>query len=192
MKQVKNLVKTMMKQPVEFKYFDQSLQLGAVVAGNLYLISDVTRGTDVTQRIGNEIMLHDLEFRASFSINTGVQKAMIRYILLIDKQGFNTPTVVDILEPGLVGTTYTDIAPYYWDYRRRFKILHDEVVPLTLGGANGYTAKHLKLKLNLRSNHIGTSTTFTNQVYLLVIGSELNILNISSFQYHSRIKFSDE
>lgn len=192
MKQVKDLVKTMIKQPVEYKYFDQSLQFGAVVAGNLYLISDITRGTDVTQRIGNEVMLQDIEFRASFSINTNVQKAMIRYILLVDKQGVNSPTVVDILEPGLVGTSYTDIAPYYWDYRRRFKILHDECVPMNRGGANGYTVRHLKLKLNLRSNHIGAATTFTNQIYLLVIGSELNILDISSFQYHSRIRFTDE
>lgn len=182
----------MIKQPVEYKYFDQSLQLGAVVAGNLYLISDITRGVDVTQRVGNEVMLHDMELRTSFSINTNVQKAMIRFIVLVDKQGFNTPTVVDILEPGLVGTSYTDIAPYYWDYRRRFKIIHDEVVPMNRNGSNGYTARHHKFKLNMRSNHIGASTTFTNQIYLLVIGSELNILDISAFQYHSRIRFTDE
>lgn len=189
---VKQMVRSMITQPVEHKYFDQSLQFGAVVAGNIYCISDITRGDQVTQRIGNQVTLKKLDFRASFSINPNVDKAMIRYLLLVDKQGFNAPIVTNVLQSGLVGTTYTDICPYEWDYRKRFKILHDEVVPLNKNGSNGYSFRHLNLKLDLESMHIGASTTFTNQIYLIVIGSETNILDISSFQYHSRLEFTDD
>lgn len=182
----------MVRQPVEHKYFDQSLALGAVLAGNIYCISDITRGDDVTQRIGNEVMLQELEMRVSTSINTVVSKAMIRFILVVDLQGYNAPVVTDILESGLVGTAYTDVCPYYWEYRRRFKILHDEVIPMNLNGSNGYSHRFFKKKLGIRANYIGAATTFKNQVYLLVIGSEANVLAISSFQYHSRITFSDE
>ena len=192
MTRVKQMVKSMISQPVEHKYFDQSLALGAVVGGNIYNISDITRGDQVTQRIGNQVMLKKIDFRASFSINVNVDKAMIRYLLLVDKQGYNAPSVTNVLQSGLVGTTYTDICPYEWDYRRRFKILHDEVVPLNKNGSNGYTFRQLNMKLNLESTYIGASTTFTNQVYLIVIGSETNILDISNFQYHSRIEFTDE
>lgn len=192
MTRVKQMVKSMISQPVEHKYFDQSLAFGAVVGGNIYNISDITRGDQVTQRIGNQVMLKKIDFRASFSINVNVDKAMIRYLLLVDKQGYNAPGVTDVLQSGLVGTTYTDICPYEWDYRRRFKILHDEVVPLNKNGSNGYTFRQLNMKLNLESTYIGASTTFTNQVYLIVIGSETNILDISNFQYHSRIEFTDE
>jgi hypothetical protein len=189
---VKQMVKSMISQPVEHKYFDQSLALGAVVNGNIYNISDITRGDQVTQRIGNQVTLKKIDFRASFSININVDKAMIRYLLLVDKQGYNAPSVTDVLQSGLVGTTYTDICPYEWDYRRRFKVLHDEVVAMNKNGSNGYTFRQLSIKLNLESTYIGASTTFTNQIYLIVIGSETNILDISNFQYHSRIEFTDD
>ncbi len=192
MARVKQMVKSMISQPVEHKHFDQSLAFGAVVSGGIYNISDITRGDQVTQRIGNQVTLKKIDFRASFSINPNVDLAMIRFLLVVDKQGYNAPVVTDVLQSGLVGTTYTDICPYEWDYRRRFKVLHDEVVPMNKNGANGYTFRQLSLKLNLESTYIGASTTFTNQIYLIVIGSETNVLDISNFQYHSRIEFTDD
>lgn len=186
------MVKSMISKPVEHKYFDQSLQIGAVVAGNLFNISDITRGDQVTQRIGNQVTLKVLNFRASFSINSLVDKAVIRYLIIHDKQGMNAPVVTDILQAGLVGTSYTDICPYEWDYRKRFRVLHDEVVPLNKNASNGYSFRMFKLQLNINSQHIGASTTFQNQIYLLVIGAETNVLAISSFQYHSRLEFTDE
>lgn len=186
------MVKSMISQPVEHKYFDQSLQSGAVVAGNIYNISDITQGTQVTQRLGQQVTLKSIDLRMSFSINANVNQAQIRCILFLDKQGYNAAAVTDVLQAGLVGTSYTDICPYEWNYRKRFRILHDEVVPLAKGGSNAYSFRHLKLGLNINSQHIGASTTFTNQIYLIFIGSETNVLNISSFQYHSRIEFTDE
>lgn len=186
------MVKSMVNKPVEMKYFDQSLQIGAVVAGNIYNISDITRGTDVTQRIGNQVFLKEIQFRISASINANVDKAAIRYIVLVDKQGFNAPVVTDVLESGLVGTSYTDIAPYYWDYRKRFRILTDHVLNLVKFSETAYIQKRFVLPLKFNSQHIGASTTFINQVYLLIIGAETNVLDISSFQYHSRLIFTDE
>lgn len=186
------MVKSMISQPVEHKYFDQSLQSGAIVHGNIYNISDITQGAQVTQRLGQQVTLKSIDLRMSFSINANVNQAQIRCILFLDKQGYNAAAVTDVLQAGLVGTSYTDICPYEWNYRKRFRILHDEVVPLTKGGSNAYSFRHVKLGLNINSQHIGASTTFTNQLYLIFIGSETNVLNISSFQYYSRIEFTDE
>lgn len=186
------MVKSIINNPVEHKYFDQSLQSGAVTAGNIYNISDITRGDQVTQRIGNQVTLRKLALRCSFSINSLVDKAMIRFIVLLDKQGMNAPTVTEVLQAGLIGSSYTDICPYEWDYRKRFKIYHDEVVPLNKNGSNGYSFRSLNLNLNVTSQNIGASTTFVNHIYLIFIGSETNVLAISSFQYYSRIEFSDE
>lgn len=191
-RQVKQVVKSLQTKSVENKYFDQSLSSGVTAVGLLYNISDITRGTDVTQRVGNQVTLKSIEFRLSFSLNSNVTKAAVRFLVVLDKQGYNAPVVSDILEPGLINTTYTDIAPYHWDYRKRFDVKKDEVVSLTKGGPQEYTTRHFVMPLNLQSQHIGASTTFKNQLYLLVIGSELNIANISSFQYHSRLIFTDE
>lgn len=182
----------MIAAPAELKYFDQSLALGAVVAGNIYNISDITRGTEVTQRVGNEVLLKSVKVRMSFSINPNVDKAMIRYIYLLDTMGANAPVVTDVLEAGLVGSTYTDIAPYYWDYRKRFRILRDEVVAMNKYSSNAYSHREFELSLNVKSYNIGASTTFKNHLYLLLIGSETNVLNISNVQYHTRVIFTDE
>jgi len=163
-----------------------------VTSGNIYNITDVTRGVEVTQRIGNELFLKKIEFRISASLNSNVTKASIRYLILVDKMGYNAPSVTDILDAGLVGTSYSDIAPYHWDYKRRFVIRKDVVLSLTKGGTNEYLARRFTIPLNFRANYIGASTTFKNQVYLVIIGSETNVLNISSFQYHSRLYYSDE
>lgn len=188
---VKSLVKGMQKK-VELKYFDQTIAVNPVTAGGITNVSDITRGDEVTQRVGNQVFLKLIEFRLSASLNTNVTKASIRYIILVDKMGYNAPTPSDVLESGLLGTVYTDVSPYVWDYRKRFTILRDEVLSLTRGGPNEYLTRHLTLKLGFNSFHIGASTTFKNQIYILIVGAETNVLNLSTFQYNSRLVFTDE
>lgn len=189
-KTVKSIVMGM--QRVEPKYFDQTIAVNPVTAGGIANISDITRGTDVTQRVGNQVFLKTIEFRCSASLNVNVTKAAIRYIIMIDKMGYNAPVASDVLETALLGTVYTDVSPYVWDYRKRFTILRDEVLSLTKGGPNEYVTRHFTLKLNTHSFHIGAATTFKNQVYILIVGAETNVLNLSTFQYNSRLVFTDE
>jgi len=186
------MVKSMIAKPVETKYFDQSQAQGAVNAGTITCVTDITRGTDVTQRIGNEVMLKEMQVRMSFTINANVNTSVIRYVFAVDTMGVNAPSVGDVLESGLLSTGYTDIAPYYWDYRRRFKILHDDSVGLCKYANNAYLFKHFTLPLGFRSSNIGASTTFKNHVYLIIVGAEANVLNISNVQYHLRTLFTDE
>jgi len=181
----------MIAQPVETKYFDQVQVLGATAVGNIYNQTDITRGAEVTQRVGNQVMIKSIDLRCSASISANVDKAAIRFLLLVDKQGYNTPTVADVLEPAQLNTTYTDIIPYHWDYMDRFKILHDEVLQL-VKYSTGYINKHVHIKLNLKCHNIGASTTFANHVYILIIGSETNILNLSTFQWFCRTEYTDE
>lgn len=190
-KTVKSMVRDMQKR-VEQKYFDQTIAVNPVVAGVLHNISDITRGTDVTQRLGNEVTLQKVEFRLSASLNANVTKAAIRYIIFIDTMGYNAPAVSDMLEAALIGTAYTDISPCVWDYRKRFRVLKDKVLSLTKGGPNEYVAEQFHIKLGIQSYNIGASTTFKNQLYILIIGAESNVLNLSTFQYNSRLLFTDE
>lgn len=185
------MVKSMIAQPVELKYFDQVQVIGATAVGNIYNQSDITRGSDVTQRVGNQVTIKSVDLRCSAKLSPNVDYAAIRFLLLVDKQGYNTPTVADVLEPAQLNTTYTDIIPYHWDYRKRFKILHDEVIQL-VKYSTAYSYRHVVDKLNLTSYNIGASTTFSNQIYILIIGAETNILNLSTFQWFCRIEYTDE
>ena len=105
--------------------------------------------------------------------------------------GYNAPVASDVLETALLGTVYTDVSPYFWDHHKWFTILSDEVLSLTKGGPNEYVARHFS-QLNVHSYDIGAATTFKNQIYILIVGAETNVLNLSTFQYNSRLVFTDE
>ena len=54
-KEIRKIVKSIVMgmQRFEPKYFDQTIAVNPVTAGGIANISDITRGTDVTQRVGN-------------------------------------------------------------------------------------------------------------------------------------------
>lgn len=176
----------------EMKYFDQITSASVTTAGNIINITDVTRGTDPTQRIGNEVFLHHMDFSTAYYINSNVDQAMIRVIVLLDTMGVNAPIVSDVLDSGLVGSGYTNIAPYNWDLRKRFVIKKDLTVHLNKSASTSSRIIKFRVPLKIKSYNIGASTTYKNQIYILFIGTESNTLNLSTFQFHSRLHFTDE
>jgi hypothetical protein len=190
-KTVKQIVKSMQKT-AEQKYFDQFTSLSVTTSGTITNISDITRGTDVTQRVGNEVYLQHLEVNISAYLNANVDSAFLRLMFLVDTMGYNLPVVADVLEPALVGTAYTNVAPYYWEYRKRFRILKDESFHLVKDASNRLFNARYRIPLGFKSYNIGSSTTFKNQIYVLMIGTETNVLNLSNFTYNTRLVFSDE
>lgn len=112
-------------------------------------------------------------------------------MLVMDKQGYNTPTIADILEPAFLGAAYTTVAPLNWDYLHRFKVLVDKVVTLTQAAfQNQYL--DTTVPLNITSYNIGAGTTFSNHVYILIISSETNVLQLPVYYYTTRVRYTDE
>lgn len=181
----------MVKSVAETKYFDQVTAVNPTQAGTLTNISDITRGDEVTQRVGNEVFLKMIEFRMSFLLNSNVTRASVRYMVVVDTMGYNAPTPSDVLEAGLLSTAYADIAPYTWDYRKRFIVKVDKVVGLVQGAKTQYCNTTFTVPLNMKSYNIGAGTTFKNQVYLMLLGTEGNVLNLSTIYYSSRLHFTD-
>lgn len=181
-----------MNKAPEEKYFDQIQAFNPITAGNMVCISDITRGVEVTQRVGNEVYLKHLEVRLSAYLNSSTTRASIRYIFFVDTMGVNQPSPPDLLDNGLLGTAYTDISPYNWDYRKRFRIKRDKVLSLTRGGPNEYLQESFTIPLNIKGYNIGAGTTFKNAVYIFIVGSETNVLNLSTFQYGIRLHYTDE
>lgn len=189
--QVKQIVKSMINNDVEMKYFDQFGAGQIPVAGNLVCISDITRGTDPIQRIGNQVTFKHLMVRFTTNIHPNAVNDYNRLMVVMDKQGYNAPSITDILEPAYLSSPYTAVAPVHWDYRKRFKILYDQKVLLTQAA---FTAGALTvdIPLNIKSQNIGTSTTFINQLYLLILTTETNVLSLPGMYWQSRLTFTDE
>lgn len=190
---IKRALRTLNSQKrVEHKYFDQITSASVTTAGNIINISDITRGVEVTQRVGNQVLLKYIDLRLAYYLNTNTDQSMVRVILLIDTMGVNAPVVSDVLDSGLVGSGYTNIAPYNWDLRKRFIIKKDLTLNLCKNSETFSRVLSMRVPLNVTSYNIGASTTYKNQVYILFIGTESNTLNLSTFQYHSRLVFTDE
>lgn len=186
-KQVVNIL----KQGVEKKYFDQYASSTLTNAGYIACITDVTRGTDVTQRVGNQITFTGLDLRLYTKIAVGIDAQTVRVLLVLDTFGTNAPNFTDILESAFIGSTYTQNAPYYWDYRKRFRILHDHVHALN-ENSNQSENVFRHIKMNIVSQNIGASTTFKNQIYILLVSNESNLLALPVYWYTTRLYFTDE
>lgn len=176
---------------VETKYFDQYSAGSLAPTGFLAVISDITRGNDVTQRIGNQVLFKRLNFKLTCNIHPNAINAYVRAMIVLDKQGFNAPTIAEIIEPITLSSPYVATAPVYWDYRKRFRVIADKKVVLTQAAI---TANEISfdLPLNIISQNIGAATTFTNQLYVLLLSTEQNILALPGFYWYSRLEFTDE
>lgn len=192
--QLVKLIKQVASNKVETKHFDQSSAASISPSGLLVNISDITRGDEVTQRIGNQVSLKNIHLRVTWTLGANAITQRVRTLIVVDKQGYNTPVVTDILDTSFVagGGGYSSIGYYYWDYRKRFNVIYDEVHCLTNSGANATVHIERKSNLNLTSQYIGASTTFTNQIYLLFIADDANILDFPACYYSTRITFTDE
>jgi len=189
---VKRVVQSLSSQ-TETKYFDQFSSASLPATGVIACITDITRGTDVIQRIGNQVTFTRLDLRIYVKISSvaAVTSQAIRCLLVLDTMGVNAPIVSDVLDAGFLGSTYTQVAPYYWDYRKRFKILYDQVY--ALNEASNQSEHHVKhMPLKVVSQNIGASTTFKNQVYILLFSNETNVLQLPTFWWTSRVYFKDD
>lgn len=184
-------VVSQLSKHVEIKYFDQFSSASLTAAGTLANISDVTRGAEVTQRVGNQITFKGIEVRFSATINGAATSTAVRMLLFLDTMGVNAPNVGDVLDSTFLGSTYSQVAPYYWDYRKRFVMLKDETTYVNKE-SNASCFYHVKHKLNVISQNIGSATTFKNQIYLLLVSNEPNVLALPTFWYTTRLTYTDE
>lgn len=190
-KVVRNVVRSMIDKQSELKYFDQYGNGTVSYSGSIVLISDLTRGTDVTQRIGNEVTIKNVNVKAMFNIHPSEPSVFTRLLLVLDKQGMNLPSVSEILEPIAINTPLAPTAYVTWDYRKRFSILGDKVVLMTQNAFQNQWIE-FNVKLNVKCYNIGASTTFKNHVHLIWISNEGNLLTLPGVYWNTRITFSDE
>lgn len=189
-KQVRAAVTKALKTVEETKYFDQYAAGSLAPAGALVCLSDITRGTDVIQRIGNNVKFKHLSFKFTTTIHPNGINAYMRVIIVVDKQGYNAPVISDIMEPIGLSSPFVAVLQHRWDYKHRFTTLYDKKVVLTQAAL---TANELEaeIKLNLTSYNIGASTTFANQLYLLLLSTEQNVLALPGYYWYSRLQFTD-
>jgi len=174
----------------ENKHFDVNISQSSATTGTLTLLSAVGQGVDDTQRVGNTLYLRTLFLVTQIGLNLAATSQSIRLIILIDKQGYNAPSVGDVIEPALLGGGLAPISQYNHYYMSRFKILYDKTLKVSTGyGENLIWKRTIPLRVN--SHYIGTSTTFKNQIYILHFSNETNNLQLPLLNASARIIYND-
>lgn len=189
-RQLKEAVVQSMKSSEEVKHFDQYSAGSLAPVGTITCLTDLSQGIDVSSRIGNVVTYNHLSFKLTCTIHPNAINGYFRVILLVDKQGYNAPTIADVLEPIGLSSPFVAVLPYRWDYKKRFKILFDKKVVLTQAAITANCVE-VETPLKLKSNNIGASTTFTNQVWVLLQSTEQNVLALPGFYWYSRLTFTD-
>jgi len=174
----------------ENKHFDVGLSQGSLNTGTLNLLTGIGQGVDDTQRVGNTLHLRSLYLSVVAKQNTISTIDTVRILVVRDRQNYNVPSVIDILESGAVGGGLAPLAQYNHYYMSRFKILFDRTFTLTSGGAEAYTFKKW-IPIFSDSHYIGASTVFKNQIYLLHISDNGNILSMPVINISARIIYQD-
>lgn len=174
----------------EVKHFDFNGSQNALVAGFLTQLSDISQGTGDTQRIGLTTYLRSIFINMNMWLHPSATNLTLRYIFFIDKQGYNTPAVTDLLEPALLSSALAPLSQYNKNYMARFRILQDKMVNMNTAKTDVITIRKY-LRLGVKAHYIGASTTFANQVYLCLVGSETNVLQLPTVNFATRITYAD-
>jgi len=173
----------------EKKFIDQDLAAGALYAlagtATITLLNNIQQGVDETNRIGRQINMKSIFLRGEVHVaNTTVGQGAIRTIIVIDQevpQSTGSGVVMAITDFLNVDALYS---PNNLNNRKRFKVLMDEVMPLsgcTVSTGNPNTQimnRYIKLNttVEFNSNNAGTIADFTkNAVYLITYSSGLSV-----------------
>jgi len=184
----------------EHKYFDSTAAGTAYNPGTndalISLSSGIAQGTTDITRIGNSILMRDvqLKFYCDFAATAGIARHNTRMIMFIWKENIqdNPPTVAKILE--LPTNFYSSINR---DYSDQLAVLHDSIythqAPYSAGMNAGpqFEKFYNKLDFHARFDGATAADATVNHVYLLIMGTSIVSTNASNYNLYSRINYTD-
>ncbi len=184
--------------PVEYKYTNPEASVVDVVdTGYFALLNGIALGTEVYQRVGRQVNMHELDIRLGFTQQNGALNTQLcRYLIVYDKQPNGAaPTLATILDTS--GAATAPLKQHSRDGMRRYEILADhtfQVNPNTL--VDSYPQFHHKIRLNrpiqFNSSSTGTvASILTGSLYLVAIDQvPLGLINIK-MSYSANLTYSD-
>jgi len=156
--------------------------------GNLTLLSGIAQGTDVGQRVGNNIYVERMTGLGRVVIAAAVTTfSTARVIVLRDNENLGVvPALADILES--TGSSVVTRSPKNFINRKRFTFLYDELFVLSPGTSSALPIS-FDMAINRAVSYRGTGNTVAaaaeGTLYLLLLSDEtVNAPNISLYVQH--------
>lgn len=193
-RKIKNINKRLRVLTPELKYSNHiENAVNSSYDGALRTIATtVAQGDTDTTREGDQLRLKNCELRMWF--NSAVTSCGIRVIVFIDKQNTST-TVTDVLESGTIGAANTTNAInglYVHDYKSKYRVLMDRVIPFSANGRNTESLVHrFRFKEGLIQEYVaGGTAPIRNAIKMIFISGNASGTT-PSVAWQSRSNFID-
>lgn len=177
---------------VEYKYHQVvGSGISVINGGTMIGLNSMSQGTTDTTRIGDSAKNQSLYMHYRFRANDA-QSQTARIILFWDKQNIAI-NADDYLNSSEVSTSVAPMTFKDRDNRFRYRTLYDSG-PLAVvdSTSSQYINRTVKLSINLHTQFDAASTTIqTGRLWMLVIGSQPSASNNCTFDYVSRLTFTD-
>lgn len=186
-KRLERKINTISKS-IEVKRLDgQNVDQSISNVSSFYLLNGIGQGDDSNNRSGNNVMMTSIYLKGTLTVADSSN--LIRLTLVMDTQtngGAPTETLL------FSNTSYPYLAFINYDYRKRFKILWDEVFIVDTDDPVVHFKKYLKLKKQV--SYLSSGATVAgigkNSLYL-VANSDSTTTTHPLLTFLSRLKFAD-
>jgi hypothetical protein len=158
---------------------------------SLFLMNGLTQGATVNEREGDTVKFSRLQNNVRFSINPSsvLGFVCVRALVVIDHQ----PNGAVFTASVLMGSTTNILSPINNTWCKRFTILSDEIITLSLNGPETFVWRHVQ-NLNLHTEYglgnAGTIADISNNSLYFVIVSDDNT-NMPTYDYWFRLQYVD-
>ncbi len=154
--QVRQMIGALKLAP-ELKYIDNPTFVAQTVLTAMTQVhmTAITAGTGVSNRVGQEIFAERLDYRLNFRTATGTTAA-IRMMILVDLQ----PNGALFAQSDLLLAAGDPAEMTLYEFRQRFKILHDEYFGVDLYNPQTFRSGSVPLKQKVK--YLGTTNNISN------------------------------
>jgi hypothetical protein len=176
---------------VEDKYIDSTATINPSSTASLVLLNGMTTGTSAVTRNGQSIKSVSLSGSFLLSINQSANTTFVRTLIVMDTQANGAVFAAS----DLFVVTASVLSQYLVAYERRFKVLFDKVVTVSLGGPEScLSAINCMNTCNFHVEYnLGTAGTIAdiakNSLYLVVYSDQTT--NTPAYSYSLRYLFVD-
>ncbi len=175
--------------------FDNDINVNITNGATTFDLTNVAQGVNAAQRLGNKVTWKNLEIDLAIQLVDAGQKALVRVLLIKDKQPQGNPVnPVDIFDDNTIVNVLTS------RFNRnnvgginRFIIMMDKLIQLDRTAGPRARIMKIRRKLNLQTRYSAAGGTIgevlTNGLTLMLIGTEA--ANLPTVNIGSRRNFID-
>ncbi len=167
-RRLRKAIKQHLNSTRELKQYANTSLANNANPGFVTLLSNITGGTNVSNRDGWQVNAMELRMRLSLQLNGAASVDLIRVLIVSDSMNLNSaPSVLDVLDSASVYSARN----YGADIANRFKFYHDKLYSLSSQGSSKENAVNLTFKLGGRPiSYWNTTGTGKNNLYVVVLG----------------------